>query len=125
MFQPFPPPFPGRKLLGSLAVLGDCLCLCDNSSEFDIDIWVMKEYGVEKSWAKEIVIRKIPELAGPSFEVVQALKIFTDVPFCFSGVISLCSITAPKLELLKKLTWSNPVGLIALRQYTMSQVSSL
>ncbi|KAL2231921.1 UNVERIFIED_CONTAM: F-box protein [Sesamum indicum] len=78
MFQPFPPPFPSRKLLGSLAVLGDCLCLCDNSSEFDIDIWVMKEYGVEKSWAKEIVIRKIPELAGPSFEIVQAIKIFTD-----------------------------------------------
>ncbi|KAL0360134.1 UNVERIFIED_CONTAM: putative F-box protein [Sesamum radiatum] len=39
---------------------------------------IFTEYGVEKSWTKEIVIRKIPELAGPSFEVVQALKIFTD-----------------------------------------------
>lgn len=77
-FKPFPPPFPGRKLLGSLGVLRDCLCLCDNTSHFEIEIWVMKEYGVEKSWAKEFMIRKMPELVGPSFQMVHALKAFRD-----------------------------------------------
>ncbi|KAI3464424.1 hypothetical protein Pfo_021087 [Paulownia fortunei] len=78
LFQPLPPPFPGRKLLGSLGVLDGCLCLCDNTSHFEIDIWVMKEYGVEKSWAKEIVIKKMAELVGPSFQIVHAIKIFKD-----------------------------------------------
>ncbi|KAK6114764.1 hypothetical protein DH2020_007033 [Rehmannia glutinosa] len=78
VFQPFPPPFPGRRILGSLGVLGDCLALCDNTSHTDIDIWVMKQYGVEKSWVKEIVIKKMPELVGPSFQIVHALKIFED-----------------------------------------------
>ncbi|KAG8378378.1 hypothetical protein BUALT_Bualt08G0131300 [Buddleja alternifolia] len=78
VFQPFPPPFPGRKIQGSLGALRGCLCLCDNSSEIDIDIWVMKEYGVEQSWSKDIVIKKIPELIGPSFVTVHALKVFRD-----------------------------------------------
>lgn len=77
-FQPFPPPFPGKKLLGSLGVLDDCLCLCDNASSFEVDIWVMKEYGVGKSWGKRFVIRKMPELIGPSFEIVRVLKVLGD-----------------------------------------------
>lgn len=77
-FQPFPPPFPGRKLLGSVGVLDDCLCLCDNTSNFEVDIWVMKEYGVGKSWGKRFVIRKMPELIGPSFEIVRVLKVLGD-----------------------------------------------
>ncbi|XP_057793477.1 F-box protein At3g07870-like [Salvia miltiorrhiza] len=77
-FHPFPPPFPGRKLLGSVGVLDDCLCLCDNTSNFEVDIWVMKEYGVGKSWSKRFVIRKMPELIGPSFEIVRVLKVLGD-----------------------------------------------
>ncbi|KAL8485732.1 hypothetical protein ACS0TY_027861 [Phlomoides rotata] len=82
-FQPFPPPFPGRKLQGSLGVLKDCLCLCDNTSTFDIEIWLMKEYGVEKSWTKEFVIEKIPKLAGLSFQIVHALRTFRDGSILF------------------------------------------
>ncbi|XP_047979941.1 F-box protein At3g07870-like [Salvia hispanica] len=77
-FHPFPAPFPGRKLLGSVGVLDDCLCLCDNTSNFEVDIWVMKEYGVGKSWSKRFVIRKMPELIGPSFEIVRVLKVLGD-----------------------------------------------
>ncbi|KAG6390326.1 hypothetical protein SASPL_148058 [Salvia splendens] len=77
-FHPFPAPFPGRKLLGSVGVLDDCLCLCDNTSNFEVDIWVMKEYGIGKSWSKRFVIRKMPELIGPSFEIVRVLKVLGD-----------------------------------------------
>ncbi|KAL2513258.1 F-box protein [Abeliophyllum distichum] len=78
-FQPFPSPFPRRQeLLGSVGVLQDRLCLCDNTSHFEIDIWVMKEYGVKESWTREFVISKMTELIGPTFEVVYGLKVFKD-----------------------------------------------
>ncbi|CAA3002957.1 F-box At3g07870-like [Olea europaea subsp. europaea] len=79
VFQPFPAPFPGMEgLLGSLGVLHDCLCLCDNTSHCEINIWVMKEYGVEKSWNRQFVITKMTELTGPTLEVVYPFKIFKD-----------------------------------------------
>lgn len=39
---------------------------------------MMKEYGVGKSWGKRFVIRKMPELIGPSFEIVRVLKVLGD-----------------------------------------------
>ncbi|KAG8378375.1 hypothetical protein BUALT_Bualt08G0131000 [Buddleja alternifolia] len=66
----------GRRSLGGIAVFGDCLCLCDNTSHDDIVIWVMKEYGVEKSWKKKFVISKSPNLAGESEEYVYPSKFF-------------------------------------------------
>lgn len=78
-FQPFPSPFLGRQgLLLSLGVLQDRLCLCDNTSFSEISIWVMKEYGVKKSWTREFVIGKMTELIGPTLEVVYPLKVFKD-----------------------------------------------
>ncbi|KAL8482326.1 hypothetical protein ACS0TY_028483 [Phlomoides rotata] len=38
----------------------------------------MNEYGVGKSWTKEFVIGKMPQLAGLSFQLVRALKAFRD-----------------------------------------------
>ncbi|KAK4413274.1 F-box protein [Sesamum alatum] len=74
-----PPALPeSRRFLGGLTVLGDCLCICDNTSDDEIVIWVMKEYGVEKSWTKEFVISKLPDFAGESYEVVYPIKIFKD-----------------------------------------------
>ncbi|GFP81337.1 F-box protein at3g07870 [Phtheirospermum japonicum] len=78
VFRPFPGPFPGRRVLASLGVLKGRLSLCDNTDHQNVDIWAMREYGVEKTWAKEIVIRKMPELVGPSFQIVYALKVFED-----------------------------------------------
>lgn len=78
-FQPFPFPFPGElhsRTLHSLGVITGCLCLCDNTSDSEIVIWVMKEYGVQNSWTKEFVISKMPDFAGISYELVYALKVF-------------------------------------------------
>ncbi|KAL2231922.1 F-box protein At3g07870-like [Sesamum indicum] len=73
------PSLPERsRFLGGLTVLGDCLCMCDNTSDDEIVIWLMKEYGVEKSWTKEFVISKVPDYAGESYEVVYPIKIFRD-----------------------------------------------
>ncbi|XP_073134916.1 F-box protein At3g07870-like [Henckelia pumila] len=78
LFNTFPaPPLPGYwSCLGSLVVLGDCLSVCDNSSENDIVIWIMKDYGVAKSWTKEFVISKLPYLAGECYELVFPIKVF-------------------------------------------------
>ncbi|KAH6826256.1 hypothetical protein C2S53_001693 [Perilla frutescens var. hirtella] len=59
-----PPPRDDPRGFRNLSVLGGCLCLCDNlgcefPSEYDIAIWLMKEYGDEKSWTKEYVICKM------------------------------------------------------------------
>ncbi|KAL9172090.1 hypothetical protein ABFS82_03G021500 [Erythranthe guttata] len=52
------PPIPmWRRHSQNLVALGDCLCICDNTDD-GIDFWVMKEYGNEKSWTKQFVIRK-------------------------------------------------------------------
>lgn len=63
-FQVFPSPnnLIKQTWYASLGLFRDCLCLCvpDGSEDYDIDIdiWVMKEYGVKESWTKEIVIRQ-------------------------------------------------------------------
>ncbi|XP_073136579.1 F-box/kelch-repeat protein At3g23880-like [Henckelia pumila] len=75
MFRTMSPPLPVR-CLGSLVVLGDCLSVCDNTSENDIVIWIMKDYGVGKSWTKEFVISKLPNLAGECYEHVNPIKVF-------------------------------------------------
>ncbi|KAM7503760.1 hypothetical protein LguiB_002664 [Lonicera macranthoides] len=58
--------------------LGGCLCICDNSSDSELVIWVMKEYGVKESWTKEIVISRnyIPDWVG--YEAVRPFKILKD-----------------------------------------------
>ncbi|KAL2503495.1 F-box protein CPR30 [Abeliophyllum distichum] len=58
-FQPSSFPFPGKRhkrTLHNLGFLTGCLCLCDNTSDSEIVIWFMKEYGLNKSWIKEFVI---------------------------------------------------------------------
>ncbi|KAL7139558.1 hypothetical protein ABFS83_09G060800 [Erythranthe nasuta] len=47
-----------------VVALGDYLCVSDNLSEDEVVVWFMKEYGNEKSWTKEIVIRKPQFLRG-------------------------------------------------------------
>lgn len=79
-FQPFPaPPELDELNLASLELYQDCLSVCDNTSDFDIVIWAMKEYGVKKSWFKQFVIDKHPiDLVGQYYEVVRILKVFRD-----------------------------------------------
>ncbi|KAJ9552140.1 hypothetical protein OSB04_016185 [Centaurea solstitialis] len=69
-FQLFPtPPFDATEEVDdrvqSLAVLKGCLCISDgNHAQFTV--WVMKEYGIKKSWHKEAVVTK--EAFNPSRE---------------------------------------------------------
>ncbi|GLT69079.1 hypothetical protein SLA2020_412580 [Shorea laevis] len=43
----------------NLGKLRDCLSIwrSKESDHSDIEIWVMKEYGVKESWSKELVIK--------------------------------------------------------------------
>lgn len=60
----------------SLGILRGCLCVCDNTSESEFVIWVMKDYGLKESWTKEVVIRE--NHARPLDEMVHVLKVFMD-----------------------------------------------
>ncbi|KAJ9552138.1 hypothetical protein OSB04_016183 [Centaurea solstitialis] len=67
-FQLFPsPPFDATEEVvdhvQSLAVLKGCLCI-SNGNHAQFTIWVMKEYGIKKSWHKETVVTK--EAFNPS-----------------------------------------------------------
>ncbi|XP_042033892.1 F-box protein CPR1-like [Salvia splendens] len=68
--------------VGSLSVLEGRLCLCDNSSEGKIIIWVLREYGVAKSWTKEYVINKDAELCG-DYVLVSPIKVFKNGDILF------------------------------------------
>ncbi|CAI9771052.1 unnamed protein product [Fraxinus pennsylvanica] len=41
-----------RFVFNKLFVLRGCLCMIDTRNRAEIDIWLMEEYGVEKSWVK-------------------------------------------------------------------------
>lgn len=61
-FKLFPsPPFDATKErwinLRSMGVLNGCLSQCDSSNN-DVTIWVMKEYGIKKSWYKMVTVRQ-------------------------------------------------------------------
>lgn len=71
-----PPPLRHQRILADVFALGDFLCVCDNASEDVIDVWLMKEYGIEKSWTKEFVIKK--PVVETSYEVVCPFKVFKD-----------------------------------------------
>lgn len=60
----------------SLGLLEGRLCVCDNSSNSDLVIWVMKEYGVSESWTKEIVIRLESDLTCLLYAQVTPIKVW-------------------------------------------------
>lgn len=56
-----------------------CLCVCDNTEEFDVKVWVMKNYGVEKSWTKLVEITEDPiSSLGNYFNTVYFVRVFVD-----------------------------------------------
>jgi F-box interacting protein len=74
----------------SLGVLKDCLCIFSRNNKFS-DVWIMKEYGNEKSW---IQLLKIPNIGDPGFYWhTKALYIYEDdqvlVKFVKMGEFSL------------------------------------
>lgn len=90
-FQLFPSPPKEDNLLPEwnqfrcLGVIRGCLCKCD-TVESGLDIWVMKEYGIKKSWTKNIVIR-INNPAVPdwlTYEPVYVIKGLKDGTIFFT-----------------------------------------
>ncbi|KAK0589570.1 hypothetical protein LWI29_015930 [Acer saccharum] len=83
-FQPFPgPPIqdhgqcrPVNSI--SVGVSGGFLYLCDGFLESNIDIWVMKNYGVKSSWTKEFIV------ANPLISKLQ--RIFGSINILNYGV---------------------------------------
>lgn len=64
------PPLRCPVKVRTLRVLKDCLCVCDNANhrydafaDHEISLWLMEEYGDEKSWTKQFIIRKESKLA--------------------------------------------------------------
>ncbi|KAL6552690.1 hypothetical protein OROHE_008054 [Orobanche hederae] len=71
----------GVEYMESLSsCLKDCLCLCDDTSEDEIVLWLMKEYGDEKSWTREYVVSINPgfERDGYVPVFVYPIKVFED-----------------------------------------------
>ena len=50
--------------------------MCDNSSDSDLVIWTMKEYGIKETWTKELVIRKNSDLERLSYAIVTPMKVW-------------------------------------------------
>lgn len=76
----FPSPplnFDYRKV--TINMYNGCLCVCDNTGEFDVQVWVMMEYGVEKSWTKLLEITEDPiGNLGNYFSDVYFVRVFVD-----------------------------------------------
>ncbi|KAL1827906.1 hypothetical protein ACET3Z_006318 [Daucus carota] len=68
----------------SLGMLGGCLCICDNRSDSELVIWVMKDYGVKESWSKEIIIQELN--FGLHCRTFYVLKVLKD-----GSILMLCS----------------------------------
>ncbi|KAI8545945.1 hypothetical protein RHMOL_Rhmol07G0077000 [Rhododendron molle] len=73
IFQPIPLPPLGRGMTGwewetmkdiVLGALKDRLCICHHDSvSFEIEVWVMKKYGVKKSWTNVFRIDTTTEMS--------------------------------------------------------------
>lgn len=80
-----PPDHPDELLFCSLCAFGDCLCFCntDRSDDYEIVIWLMKEYGDEKSWSEEVIIDIDPHSEIYAYFPV---KVFKDGDILIVGV---------------------------------------
>ncbi|KAL6191347.1 hypothetical protein ACLB2K_037738 [Fragaria x ananassa] len=75
-----------------LGVFGGCLFLCvcgDDPSQFDM--WVLKEYGVQESWTKSLVVEGLyrPELDNDVYEPLVFLR-NGDILLCYNDWLVVC-----------------------------------
>lgn len=81
LFHPMeaPPRASGQRVsYRSLGVLKGCLCICDNTPYSELAIWVLREYGVEDGWSKEVVTLTHLIHGGIHTDTVQLLKVLKD-----------------------------------------------
>ena len=74
-----------------LGVLGGCLCIVANYKDVDVEVWVMREYGVHESWTKLIQLGQSQEL--------RSLKLVRPLTYSKSGGDILFEIDHKKLFL--------------------------
>ncbi|KAK9933568.1 hypothetical protein M0R45_020761 [Rubus argutus] len=97
-FQTLPPPGYFRQIekqfkeLLKLGVVDGCLFLCvcgDDPTQFDM--WVMKDYGVQESWTKTLVVEGLylPELDNDVYEPLVFLR-NGEILLCYNDWIVVC-----------------------------------
>ncbi|XP_047958239.1 F-box protein CPR1-like [Salvia hispanica] len=91
--------------VGSLSALAGSLCLCDNSSEEKIIIWVLGEYGDETSWTKEYVIKKDRDVCR-DYMLVSPIKIFEDGDILMEYEEDLLFYYSDKTKTIRKIEMS-------------------
>ncbi|KAH6776697.1 hypothetical protein C2S52_014258 [Perilla frutescens var. hirtella] len=132
-----PPPIDHPHECGNLSVLGDCLCLCYNwedefTSEYDIVIWLMKDYGDEKSWTREFVFRKMIDTDVLGY--ICPIKVFEDGDILMEvgSLLYYCNKTDPIREVdVSRLGRKVPSkaaiyapSLVSLKTFPMENVTS-
>ncbi|KAL4564866.1 hypothetical protein LXL04_028940 [Taraxacum kok-saghyz] len=77
-FDLFPsPPYEDvrqTQMYKTLGVLKGCLCQCE-SYDSNWTVWVMKEYGIKKSWHKEFVFAKESITPGLDMDTSEPMKV--------------------------------------------------
>ncbi|KAJ9551828.1 hypothetical protein OSB04_015873 [Centaurea solstitialis] len=110
-FQLFPyPPCEAIEVINShchsLAVLKSCLCICD-AEDFKFTIWTMKEYGIKKSWHKEVVITEAISHGVVWLQTISLIECLKDGTILFvSGGLWAFYPTSATVEEIKRFDWS-------------------
>ncbi|KAJ9536583.1 LOW QUALITY PROTEIN: hypothetical protein OSB04_un000232 [Centaurea solstitialis] len=84
-FQLLPSPPPQVKKMDSM--VKGCLCKLD-TYDSKLTIWVMKEYGINNSWCKQVVIRRT--IPWPLFEPIHLIADLKDGSFLMVFENKLC-----------------------------------
>ncbi|KAK1417708.1 hypothetical protein QVD17_26842 [Tagetes erecta] len=71
------PDFVNEKVQVNLSILGGCLCMVCNYPKNNVDVWVMKSYGVKDSWSKLISTADV--------KLVRELDILRPIVYSKSG----------------------------------------
>ncbi|KAJ9551827.1 hypothetical protein OSB04_015872 [Centaurea solstitialis] len=90
----------------SLAVLKSCLCICD-AEDFKFTIWLMKEYGIKKSWHKKVVITEAISRGVEWLQTISLIECLKDGTTLFvSGDLWAFYPTSATVEEIKRFDWS-------------------
>jgi F-box interacting protein len=94
----------------TLGVLRDCLFICDSMTLYNLDIWVMKEYGVKDSWTKEIVIAKTSLPSNLQNSFLQPIMVSKDGEVLISSDSNVFVWYDPGSKSFTKVTLPSRVG---------------
>lgn len=75
-----------KDRIRDLGTLGGCLCISDSTADFELSIWVMKDYEMKEMWTKEIVIRE-PVLQYEYVRPLIFLESGSILMVCFDGFL--------------------------------------